>query len=77
MIIKKIVNHGFRKIRQITFTKELKLPKDLSAIVGKKEACRSEITKGLWTYWKKNDLQDPMPHEAEEDEQIPDSNAFQ
>merc|ERR1712141_25581 len=41
------------------FTKKFKLSKDLSAIIGKKEACRSEITKDLWAYLKKNNLQDP------------------
>merc|ERR1712012_589459 len=41
------------------FTKKFKLSKDLSAIIGKKEACQSEITKDLWTYLKKNNLQDP------------------
>merc|ERR1712156_310624 len=41
------------------FTKKFKPSKDLSAIIGKKEACRSEIVKELWTYLKKNNLQDP------------------
>merc|ERR1712179_898278 len=41
------------------FTKKFKLSADLSAIIGKKEACRSEIVKELWAYLKKNNLQDP------------------
>merc|ERR1712156_1000296 len=41
------------------FTKKFKLSKDLSAIIGKKEASRPEITKELWAYLKKNNLQDP------------------
>ena len=41
------------------FTKKLKLSKDLSAIIGMKEASRSEIVKELWTYLKRNNLQDP------------------
>merc|ERR1712223_508454 len=41
------------------FTKKFKLSKDLSAIIGMKEASRSEIVKELWAYLKKNNLQDP------------------
>merc|ERR1712156_592602 len=41
------------------FTKKFKLSKDLSAIIGMKEASRPEITKELWAYLKKNNLQDP------------------
>merc|ERR1712156_449201 len=41
------------------FTKKFKLSKDLSAIIGMKEASRSEIVKELWVYLKKNNLQDP------------------
>merc|ERR1712179_15470 len=41
------------------FTKKFKLSADLSAIIGEKEACRSEIVKELWAYLKKNNLQDP------------------
>merc|ERR1712156_619064 len=41
------------------FTKKFKLSKDLSAIIGLKEASRSEIVKELWAYLKKNNLQDP------------------
>merc|ERR1712150_73707 len=40
------------------FTKKFKLSKDLSAIIGKKEASRPEITKELWAYLKKNNLQE-------------------
>merc|ERR1711994_828481 len=41
------------------FTKKFKLSKDLSAIIGMKEASRSEIVKELWAYLRKNNLQDP------------------
>merc|ERR1712179_281111 len=41
------------------FTKKFKLSSDLSSIIGKKEASRSEIVKELWAYLKKNNLQDP------------------
>merc|ERR1712038_1798152 len=41
------------------FTKKFKLSKGLSAIIGMKEASRPEITKELWAYLKKNNLQDP------------------
>merc|ERR1719367_318397 len=50
------------KVKRTTpaaFTKKFKLSTDLSAIIGKKEACRSEIVKELWAYLKKNNLQDP------------------
>merc|ERR1711872_763154 len=40
------------------FTKKFKLSADLAAIIGKKEASRPEITKDLWAYLKKNNLQD-------------------
>merc|ERR1719226_265783 len=50
------------KVKRATpaaFTKKFKLSSDLTAIIGKKEACRSEIVKELWAYLKKNNLQDP------------------
>merc|ERR1712062_443875 len=39
--------------------KPMKVSADLAAIIGKKEASRSECIKLLWAYMKKNNLQDP------------------
>ena len=36
-----------------------KLSPELADIVGQKEASRGQIMKGLWTYLKAKDLQDP------------------
>merc|ERR1711894_430922 len=38
--------------------KPMKVSADLAAIIGKKEASRSECIKLLWAYMKKNNLQD-------------------
>ena len=40
------------------FTKKFKLSADLTAIIGKKETSRPEITKDLWAYLNNNNLQD-------------------
>ncbi len=37
----------------------MKLSEELSAVVGKGPMPRTEVTKKLWAYIKKNDLQDP------------------
>ncbi len=41
------------------FMKPMKLSPELEAVVGKGPMPRSEITKALWVYIKKHDLQDP------------------
>lgn len=40
------------------FMKPMNLSEDLEAVIGKGPMPRSEITKKLWEYIKKNDLQD-------------------
>merc|ERR1712133_279929 len=48
------------KPRKITgVMKPMKVSVDLAAIIGKKEASRSECVKLLWAYIKKNNLQYP------------------
>jgi chromatin remodeling complex protein RSC6 len=39
--------------------KPMTLSGDLEAVVGKGPMPRSEVVKGLWSYIKKHDLQDP------------------
>jgi chromatin remodeling complex protein RSC6 len=41
------------------FMKALDLSPELQEIIGKAKAARTEVTKGLWTYIKKHNLQDP------------------
>jgi chromatin remodeling complex protein RSC6 len=41
------------------FMKPMNVSEDLSAVVGKGPMPRSEVTKKLWEYIKKNNLQDP------------------
>jgi len=41
------------------FMKPMNVSDDLAAVVGKGPMPRSEVTKKLWAYIKKNDLQDP------------------
>ncbi len=41
------------------FMKALEVSPELQAVIGKKTAPRTEVTKGLWTYIKKNNCQDP------------------
>jgi chromatin remodeling complex protein RSC6 len=40
------------------FMKPMTLSKDLSAVIGDKPMPRTEVTKKLWAYIKKNGLQD-------------------
>merc|ERR1712212_306473 len=40
-------------------TKPMKLSSDLAAVVGQKQASRTECIKQLWAYLKKHNLQDP------------------
>ena len=41
------------------FMKPMTISADLAAVVGKGPLPRSEVTKKIWVYIKKNDLQDP------------------
>ncbi len=41
------------------FMKPMTLSPELEAVVGKGPMPRSEVTKALWVYIKKHDLQDP------------------
>lgn len=41
------------------FMKALDLSPELQKVVGKVKAARTEVTKGLWAYIKKHNLQDP------------------
>ena len=41
------------------FMKPMTISADLAAVVGKGPMPRSEVTKKIWVYIKKNDLQDP------------------
>jgi len=41
------------------FMRPMELSTELQAIVGKKPLPRTQVTKKLWAYIKKNDLQDP------------------
>lgn len=49
---------GVRK-PNAAFMKAMQPDAELSAVVGNKPMPRTEITKKLWAYIKKNDLQDP------------------
>lgn len=41
------------------FMKKMNLSADLEAVVGKGPMARTEVTKQLWVYIKKHNLQDP------------------
>ena len=41
------------------FMKPMTISADLAAVVGKGPMPRSEVTKNIWVYIKKNSLQDP------------------
>jgi upstream activation factor subunit UAF30 len=41
------------------FMKPMTISPDLAAVVGKGPMPRSEVTKNIWAYIKKHDLQDP------------------
>lgn len=41
------------------FMKALEISPELQAVIGKKTAPRTEVTKNLWTYIKKHNCQDP------------------
>jgi upstream activation factor subunit UAF30 len=41
------------------FMKPMKLSPDLEAVIGKGPLPRTEVTKKVWDYIKKNNLQDP------------------
>lgn len=41
------------------FMQPMKLSEELIAVIGKGPMPRTEVTKELWAYIKKNDLQDP------------------
>ena len=41
------------------FMKPMTISDELAAVVGKGPMPRSEVTKKIWAYIKKNDLQDP------------------
>ncbi len=41
------------------FMKPMQISEDLAAVIGKGPMPRSEVTKKIWEYIKKNDLQDP------------------
>ena len=41
------------------FMKPVGISEDLAAVIGPKARPRTEVTKDLWTYIKKHDLQDP------------------
>jgi upstream activation factor subunit UAF30 len=41
------------------FMKPMNISDDLAAVIGKGPMPRSEVTKKIWEYIKKNDLQDP------------------
>ena len=45
--------------KNTAFMKPVHLSADLEAVVGKGPMPRTEVTKKLWAYIKKNDLQDP------------------
>ena len=47
------------KQRNTKFMQPMKLSDDLAVIVGMKSAPRTEVTKKVWAYIKKNNLQDP------------------
>ena len=40
-------------------SKPMKVSADLAAVVGADEMSRPEVTKAIWVYIKKHDLQDP------------------
>lgn len=47
------------KPKNSKFMQPMKLSEELSAVVGKGPMPRTEVTKKLWAYIKKNELQDP------------------
>ena len=67
--VKKVVKKPVKKVAKVTKTKVKRTPNpafmkpmqpdaDLAAVVGEKPMPRTEITKKLWAYIKKFDLQD-------------------
>jgi chromatin remodeling complex protein RSC6 len=46
-------------VKNTKFMKPMKISAELAAIVGKGPMPRTEVTKKLWVYIKKLDLQDP------------------
>lgn len=47
------------KQKNSKFMQPMKLSEELAAVVGKGPMPRTEVTKKVWAYIKKNDLQDP------------------
>ena len=47
------------KQKSSKFMQPMKVSEDLAAVVGKGPMPRTEVTKKLWAYIKKNGLQDP------------------
>jgi chromatin remodeling complex protein RSC6 len=56
--VKKKVATKKRKPNE-AFMKPMQISDDLAKVVGSKPIPRTEVTKKIWVYIKKNDLQDP------------------
>jgi upstream activation factor subunit UAF30 len=55
---KKVVKKTTKRKPNAAFMRPMELSDDLAAVVGPKPIPRTEVTKKLWKYIKKNDLQD-------------------
>ena len=56
---KKVVKKKVKRKPNAAFMRPMQLSAALQEVVGKKDIPRTEVTKKLWIYIKKHDLQDP------------------
>ena len=56
---KKAVKKKTKRKPNPAFMKPMNISDELAAVVGSKPIPRTEVTKKIWVYIKKNDLQDP------------------
>lgn len=57
---KKVVKKTTKRKPNAAFMRPMELSDALAAVVGSKPIPRTEVTKKLWKYIKRNDLQDPV-----------------
>jgi chromatin remodeling complex protein RSC6 len=58
--VKKTVAKKVKRAPNPVFMKPMRISDDLAKVVGSKPMPRTEVTKKLWDYIKKNKLQDPV-----------------
>ncbi len=56
---KKVVKKKTKRKANPAFMKPMNISDELAAVVGSKPIPRTEVTKKIWVYIKKHDLQDP------------------